>query len=130
MLSSDVIPVLCALFSAAGLVTMFLAGWFYSRFPIHIFEYLSHLSWFDGVQWPLEVVLGDVWLRSDWEDWMAATLPTDLAELLSCPYCLAFHASVWASCFSCVVFGSWIGFLLVFAGAYVLGLGCFRWIKP
>lgn len=131
MLLSDVIPVLSALITASCLVAMFLAGWFYSRFPIHVFELFYKWGWQrPDMHWPVDVISGDVWLRADWEDWVAGNLAPAESDLLRCPYCLSFHAAVWFSYLACFVFSAWIGFLGVFAGAYVLGLIIFKKLTP
>lgn len=72
------------LFNVAGILAVrgLIAVWFFSNFPIHLFESLGL------IEERHSVVTWD-----QFQIWLAAGVPAFLAELLSCPVCL----SVWLS---------------------------------
>lgn len=79
--------------------------WFRPRTPIHLFLLLRKLGWRQG-RWSVSESDMRLWTRTDFEMWSAISLPPFWAELLSCPYCLGTHFSLWISIFLCLVCGA------------------------
>ena len=79
-----------------------LLAWFRSGMGVHFFQVLYALGWRRDVPgfWP---GAADVqgWLRHEWEEWLILRFQKpdwfSLGELLTCPVCLSFQASLLVS---------------------------------
>jgi len=75
-------------------------AWLKSRLPIHVFQLLYRLGWKRNEPdfWPDPFTVKH-WLRHEWEPWVQQRLRDPWwapgGELLTCPYCINYHISLW-----------------------------------
>lgn len=72
-------------------------AWFLSSAPLHVFDFLRRLGWKKDNHefWKRIPHWETTW--DEWSDHININLPPFWATLLTCKYCLSFHAAFWTA---------------------------------
>jgi hypothetical protein len=108
----------------ALVATGLLMTWFLSDFPIQLFKLLHATGWRKNVDfWPPNSQM-EIWLRHDWETWVALELPEWPAKLITCSYCLSWWISGAVALGFLVAHQPWLFAVLAIPGwAFLSNLG-------